>query len=134
MISFSKYQATGNDFILVNEIESTIVDKKAAFARSRCERRKSVGADGVIFACKSENADVRMRIFNSDGSEAQMCGNGIRCLTQFLHDLDIVKVISPKDLFGHLCASHPSRGHHLAVLGKVALDLQRGPSSKEKAR
>ena len=61
-------------------------DKKAAFAKKYCHRRFGVGADGVMFLSKSFRASLMMRIFNEDGSEAEMCGNGIRCFAKYALD------------------------------------------------
>jgi len=79
-LKFTKMHGNGNDFIVVNEYDCPVPDaKKAAFARKYCPRRTGIGADGVIFFAKPMHAPLNMRIFNGDGSEAQMCGNGIRC-------------------------------------------------------
>ncbi|AFD00162.1 diaminopimelate epimerase [Methanocella conradii HZ254] len=87
-LKFTKLQGNGNDFILIDEYEGTVVpdDKKAAFARKYCHRRFGIGGDGVIFLSKSGRAPLRMRIFNEDGSEAEMCGNGIRCFAKYALD------------------------------------------------
>jgi len=92
-IEFTKMHALGNDYIVINETEEEIIpeESKNKISKEISTRRFNVGADGVIFACKSDKADVRFRIFNSDGSEAQMCGNGIRCLAKYVYDKDIVK-------------------------------------------
>lgn len=92
-IQFTKMHALGNDYIVINETVETVIDEdmKTPLSDTICTRRFNVGADGVIFACKSDKADVRFRIFNSDGSEAEMCGNGIRCLAKYVYDNDIVK-------------------------------------------
>ncbi|WP_455645665.1 diaminopimelate epimerase [Methanosphaera sp.] len=92
-IEFTKMHALGNDYIVINETETEIIPEeyKNKLSDEICTRNFSVGADGVIFACKSEKADVRFRIFNSDGSEAEMCGNGIRCLAKYVYDMNIVK-------------------------------------------
>jgi len=84
-IKFTKVQGNGNDFILVDEYDEAVVpnDKKAAFAKKYCHRRFGIGADGVLFLSKSGRAPLRMRIFNEDGSEAEMCGNGIRCFAKY---------------------------------------------------
>ena len=82
---FTKMHGIGNDFILVDGFRQT-VDDPAGLARRLCPRHFGVGADGLILALPSGRADARMRIFNSDGSEAEMCGNGIRCLGRFLID------------------------------------------------
>ena len=86
-VAITKCQAAGNDFILLDDTESSHADYPA-LARSLCDRRFGVGADGllVMSAPTSTHADVAMRIFNADGSEAEMCGNGIRCLARYRHE------------------------------------------------
>ena len=92
-IEFTKMHALGNDYIVIDESKEEIIpeESKNDVSKVICQRRFNVGADGVVFACKSDKSDIRFRIFNSDGSEAQMCGNGIRCLAKFVYDKDIVK-------------------------------------------
>ena len=90
---FSKYQGLGNDFLLFDLRQPGAVAHDLAadpdLVRRLCHRRFGVGADGVILALPAEaEGELRMRIFNADGSEAEMCGNGIRCLARFLADLD----------------------------------------------
>ncbi len=86
---FSKYQGLGNDFILIDNRHSpeTVVTPEQA---SRiCDRHWGIGADGVIFALPGQDGtDYTMRIYNSDGSEPEMCGNGIRCLAKFIANLE----------------------------------------------
>ncbi|MDO5851526.1 MAG: diaminopimelate epimerase [Methanobacteriaceae archaeon] len=91
-IKFTKMHALGNDYIVINEFEKTIISEedKNKFSDEKCTRGFSIGADGVIFVCKSNKADIRFRIFNSDGSEAEMCGNGIRCFTKYVYDNKIL--------------------------------------------
>jgi len=88
-IEFTKYHGLGNDFILIDnraESEPMISPEQAV---QLCDRHFGIGADGVIFALPGrDDTDYTMRIFNSDGSEPEMCGNGIRCLAQFLSDLE----------------------------------------------
>ena len=83
MQKFEKWQGCGNDFIIINSIQTEKIDT-AEKIQKLCDRHFGIGADGVIYVLPSEVADVRMRIFNADGSEAEMCGNGIRCFTKFL--------------------------------------------------
>jgi diaminopimelate epimerase len=86
-VSFRKYHGLGNDFILVDDRsrdEPSLTPEQSA---ALCDRNFGIGADGVIFALKSSSQDFQMRIYNSDGSEPEMCGNGIRCMAQFLRDL-----------------------------------------------
>jgi diaminopimelate epimerase len=91
-MEFSKYQGLGNDFLLFDlrarpAAEGGMADPDGV--RLLCDRRYGVGGDGVILALPAEaGGDLRMRIFNADGSEAEMCGNGIRCLARFLADRD----------------------------------------------
>ncbi len=102
-IKFYKYQATGNDFILIENLDEKIDEKKKSYiAKKLCDRHFGVGADGLLFVEKSKIADVKMRIFNSDGSEAEMCGNGIRCFAKHVYDFNIVrrKIIKIETLAG----------------------------------
>jgi diaminopimelate epimerase len=88
-IEFTKYHGLGNDFILVDNRSSSLPVLTPEQAIKLCDRHFGIGADGVIFALPGENGtDYTMRIFNSDGSEPEMCGNGIRCLGVFLADLE----------------------------------------------
>ncbi len=75
---FWKYQGAGNDFLLFER--EVLPSDPASWAKRACHRRLGVGGDGILFLLPSERADVRMRIFNADGSEAEMCGNGLRCI------------------------------------------------------
>ena len=90
MIYFCKMQATGNDFIIINVMMQKFRYSYGNLAKFLCNRKYGVGADGVIFIEKSEVAEYKMRIFNSDGTEAGMCGNGIRCLAKYLYEESMV--------------------------------------------
>ena len=94
-----KMQGLGNDFILFEDNGKTDYQE---LAKTLCTRRLSVGADGIMVVCPSEKADVRMRIINADGSEAEMCGNGIRCFARYVYDKGIVphKKMSVETLAG----------------------------------
>ena len=83
MQKFEKWQGCGNDFIIINSINTEKIDDAEKIIKL-CDRHFGIGADGVIYVLPSEVADVRMRIFNADGSEPEMCGNGIRCFTRYL--------------------------------------------------
>jgi len=88
-IEFTKYHGLGNDFILIDNRSSSLPVLTPEQGIKLCDRHFGIGADGVIFALPGENGtDYTMRIFNSDGSEPEMCGNGIRCLAGFLADLE----------------------------------------------
>jgi diaminopimelate epimerase len=84
MIEFFKMSGSGNDFILIDNREQTLnVGNLTEFVRTVCERKVSVGADGLIIIENSDRADFRWRFFNADGSEVEMCGNGGRCAARF---------------------------------------------------
>ncbi len=88
-IHFTKYHGLGNDFILIDNRHDHNPCLTPEQAIKLCDRHFGIGADGVIFALPpQDNSDYTMRIYNSDGSEPEMCGNGIRCLAQFLGDLE----------------------------------------------
>ena len=81
-VVFEKYVAAGNDFIVFDNRKGFVKDG-AKIAKKLCDRKFGVGADGILLLETSKKADVRMRIFNPDGSQAEMCGNGVRCLAHF---------------------------------------------------
>jgi len=83
-IPFIKMQGSGNDFIVIDN-RSHLIKNRAEFARRVCPRKTGIGADGVLLLEKSRVADFKMRIFNPDGSEPAMCGNGARCIARFAH-------------------------------------------------
>jgi diaminopimelate epimerase len=87
-IAFTKYHGLGNDFILIDNRHTSEPCLSPQQAIQWCDRHRGIGGDGVIFALPGQTGtDYTMRIFNSDGSEPEMCGNGIRCLARFLADL-----------------------------------------------
>ncbi|TFF86673.1 MAG: diaminopimelate epimerase [Promethearchaeota archaeon] len=95
-IIFHKYQGLGNDYIIINTKENNISINEEVLsdlAQSLCDRHFSIGADGILYAIPSlsDDYDYEMRIFNPDGSEAEMCGNGIRMFAKYLYLNDILK-------------------------------------------
>lgn len=91
-LEFGKYHGLGNDYIIINDIKWSIPEgKKSSLALKLCEMHFSIGADGLIFVCESKEADIRMRIFNNDGTESESCGNGIRCFSKYIYENNIVK-------------------------------------------
>lgn len=89
-MNFVKMHGLGNDFVFIED--KTGQDKDyTALARAMCNRHTGIGADGLIVIVDSRVADVRMRIINSDGSEAEMCGNGIRCFAKYVYDSGIIE-------------------------------------------
>jgi diaminopimelate epimerase len=85
-VEFTKFVAAGNDFVLIDNARKKVESKVAGlsrFAKRVCDRRRSIGGDGLLALEGSNVADVKMRIFNPDGSEAEMCGNGLRCIAYY---------------------------------------------------
>lgn len=83
---FSKLQGLGNDFVLLDALRAPLpTQERGLIAQSLCDRRRGVGADGLLILESARAADCAMRVYNADGSEAEMCGNGIRCLALYYH-------------------------------------------------
>lgn len=89
-MKFTKMQGLGNDFVIIDARDLTLPEDLAAWSRGLCDRHFGIGADGVMLVLPSDQADIRMVILNSDGSEAEMCGNGIRCFAKFVYEEGIV--------------------------------------------
>lgn len=91
MVTFTKMHGLGNDYICINCLENILAENKLPqIARYMCNRNFGIGADGLILVQESTIADIKMRIFNKDGSEAEMCGNGIRCFAKYVYDNKII--------------------------------------------
>ena len=91
MIEFTKMEGLGNDYIYLDCISNKLnVNNISELAKFVSNRHLGIGSDGLILLCKSEVADIKMRMFNSDGTEAEMCGNGIRCVGKLAYDKKIV--------------------------------------------
>lgn len=88
---FTKMHGLGNDYVYVDCFSQKIPADPAALAQQIADRHFGVGGDGLILICPSERADARMRMFNADGSESEMCGNGVRCVAKFVYDHGIAK-------------------------------------------
>jgi diaminopimelate epimerase len=88
---FTKMHGIGNDYVYVDCVRQPPPRDPVALARRISDRHFGVGSDGLILICPSEVADARMRMFNADGSEAEMCGNGVRCVAKFVHDHGIAR-------------------------------------------
>jgi diaminopimelate epimerase len=88
---FTKMHGIGNDYVYVDCITHSPPRDPVNLAKAVSDRHFGVGSDGLILICPSERADVRMRMFNADGSEAEMCGNGIRCVAKYVHDHGLVR-------------------------------------------
>ncbi len=90
-IKFTKMHGLGNDYIYVNCFEESI-ENPSELAVVVSDRHTGIGGDGLILICPSDVADVRMRMFNADGTESEMCGNGIRCVAKYVYDHKVTEV------------------------------------------
>ena len=88
--SFTNWQGTGNDFVMIDCLKEPEADYVSA-AVELCDRHYGIGADGILLVLPSDKADIRMQIINADGSEAEMCGNGIRCFASYVYEKGYVK-------------------------------------------
>ena len=136
-MKFTKMHGIGNDYIYINCFEQQI-DDPAALAVALSPRRFSVGADGVILIMPSDKADFRMRMFNADGSEGKMCGNGSRCVGKFVHDRGLTDKtdITLETLGGiqrlHLYLDEPGNTSAVTVdMGKAVLKCDEIPMISE---
>lgn len=89
MKKFTKMHGLGNDYVYMDAIHQRI-ENKSSLAQFISNRHFGIGSDGLILICKSNVADFKMRMFNADGSEAEMCGNGIRCVGKFVYDKGLI--------------------------------------------
>ena len=83
---FTKMQGAGNDYVYVDCFSEPVPQQPDALARRISDRHFGVGGDGLILICKSQQANARMRMFNADGSESEMCGNGVRCVAKYVYE------------------------------------------------
>jgi diaminopimelate epimerase len=90
-IRFTKMHGAGNDYVYISGFDQTLPEDLESLAVAMSHRRFGIGADGIILILPSAHADARMRMFNADGSESEMCGNGIRCVAKYVHDHGIAK-------------------------------------------
>jgi diaminopimelate epimerase len=134
VIEFSKYQGLGNDFILIDNRHAVEPIITAEQAIAMCDRHFGIGADGVIFALPGKaNTDYTMRIYNSDGSEPEMCGNGIRCLAKFIAALegntDVHKSYQIDTLAGLIVPKLESNGEVTVDMGEPELSAPKIPTT-----
>ena len=124
-LPFSKYHGLGNDFILVDNRHQPSPVLTPQQAVELCDRNTGIGADGVIFALPGDaGAEYTMRIFNSDGSEPEMCGNGIRCMAQYLADLETAA--GKTHQLPHRYTIHTLAGQIVSTLqpnGQITVDM-----------
>ena len=116
-LRFTKMHGCGNDYVYINCFEETVEDP-AALAVRLSDRHKGIGGDGVILICPSDVADAQMRMFNLDGSEGKMCGNGIRCVAKYVFDHGIARKeeLKIETLSGvKTCLIHEENGEAVSV-------------------
>ena len=89
-MNFTKKQGLGNDFIMIDGFKETLSPDLMTMTKQLCDRHFGIGADGVIIVLPSDKADYRMRIINADGSEVEMCGNGIRCFAKYVYEAGLL--------------------------------------------
>lgn len=88
---FTKMQGAGNDYVYINCFAETYPKNAPELSRKMADRHFGIGGDGLILICPSERGDAQMRMFNADGSESEMCGNGIRCVAKYVYDHGIAQ-------------------------------------------
>ena len=136
-IIFEKYQGNGNDFIIIdsrgNEIFNNFKSKDIFDIKKLCDRQFGIGGDGVIFIKESDgNNFAKMIIYNSDGSEAQMCGNGIRCLVEYIHRSNKETINSSEyriETKAGLKIAQYNNGEITVKMGKPILDTNKIPTN-----
>ena len=136
-IIFEKYQGNGNDFIIIdsrgNEIFNNFKSKDIFDIKKLCDRQFGIGGDGVIFIKESDgNNFAKMIIYNSDGSEAQMCGNGIRCLVEYIHRSNKETINSSEyriETKAGLKIAQYNDGEITVKMGKPILDTNQIPTT-----
>lgn len=133
-LKFSKYHGLGNDFILIDNRHQSQPLVSQEDAVKMCDRHFGIGADGVIFVLAGEgDTDYTMRIFNSDGSEPEMCGNGIRCFAQFITELEgkeeIGKTYRIHTLAGLICPTIMGNGQVKVDMGEPQLEAEKIPTT-----
>ena len=126
-MQFTKYNGLGNDFVFVNTFKQTLQDPFRA-AKILCDRRRGIGADGLILIGPSTVNDVRMRVINADGSEAQMCGNASRCVPFFVREQGILakSELTLETLAGPIYTKIVDEAQHLVTVDMGIPRLLRG--------
>jgi diaminopimelate epimerase len=132
---FTKMHGLGNDYIYVDCFKNSPPRNPAELSKVISDRHFGIGSDGLILICPSERADARMRMFNADGSEAEMCGNGVRCVAKFVHDHGIANkdVLTIETGRGILTLHLESRGGKVervrVDMGEPILESERIPTT-----
>lgn len=135
IVPFTKMQGIGNDYVYVNGFEVEITDP-AALARQMSDRHFGVGSDGLVLILPSASADLRMKMYNADGTEAEMCGNATRCVGKYAYDNNLVKkevisletacgikIIRLKMDGGEACGATVDMGEPILEPARIPVDL-----------
>lgn len=135
-LHFTKMHGLGNDFIVIDAINQRVETLDFTYlAALLCDRHLGIGGDGVILVLESETADLKMRIFNADGSEPEMCGNGIRCFAKFAYENTLIEkeVFSVETLAGNIVPALVIKSGRVEAIevdmGEPILARQRIPMS-----
>lgn len=124
-MKFTKMHGAGNDYLYVDCFSQEIPSNAAEIAQQVSHRHFGVGGDGIIFICRSEIADVRMQMHNADGSQAEMCGNGIRCLAKYAYDHGLAKKKEMRVETGAGVLSLSLHVNQLDLVEEVTVDMGR---------
>jgi diaminopimelate epimerase len=131
---FTKMHGAGNDYVYVNAFTENIPVDVAQLAIDVSDRHKGIGSDGLILICPSERGDARMRMFNADGSESEMCGNGIRCVAKYVYDHGIatkpeLKIETGRGVLSLQVEQSGGKVHSVRVnMGQPILDADQIPT------
>jgi len=118
-VAVTKMHGAYNDFVVIDRRKPAGSFDPQSFARRICDRRGSIGGDGLILIEPSNNADARMRIFNADGSEAEMCGNGLRCVARYLSEAGEGDRIRIETASGVLATEIVSKGEAFSIRSQI---------------
>jgi diaminopimelate epimerase len=134
-MKFMKMEGTGNDFVLIHGVSDRGMESIRKKAVALCDRRRGIGADGIIFVLRSRVADFRMRIFNSDGSEPEMCGNGIRCFARYVKKTGLwIKPSLKVETLAGIIETRLSGDLIKVTMGAPVLEAPRIPVAKKSGR
>ena len=137
---FTKMHGVGNDYVYINCFEEPIPPDPAELARTISDRHYGIGGDGLILICPSQTADARMRMFNADGSESEMCGNGIRCVAKYVYDHGIsrkntLRIETGRGILNLELEVANEKGHRVRVdMGEPVFETAKIPTRSGQSR
>lgn len=135
LVKFVKMEGLANDFILTHHVLAREMDRIREMTPALCDRRRGIGADGIILVLPSETADFQMRVFNADGSEPEMCGNGIRCFARYVQTtgLSANKGLTIETLAG-IIKTEIKNERIVVTMSAPVLEASRIPVAKKNGR